>query len=154
MFKKSLLVVSVLLTALVTGCASVPMDTVENDRLRKEFMTPELNKAGLYIYRNTWVGQALKKTLYVDDVEIGETVNKVYFYKELTPGSHKISTESEFSENHMSLEVEGGKNYFAEQYIKFGVFVGGANLKMVSEPMGKKEVLQCDLAKESSVAAN
>lgn len=154
MFKKISLVVSVLLTVLVTGCASVPMETVENDKIRKEFMTPELDKAGLYIYRNTWVGQALKKTLYVDDQEIGESINKVYFYKELTPGSHKISTESEFSENHMSLDVEGGKNYFAEQYIKFGVFVGGANLKLVSESTGKEEVMQCELAKEISVATN
>jgi len=103
--------------------------------------------AGLYVYRNSFVGQALKKNIYVDDVFLGESANKVYFYKQVTPGPHKLSTESEFSDNSITFEAEARKNYFAEQYIKMGVFVGGANLKMVSEEEGMKQVSQCRLAR-------
>jgi protein involved in sex pheromone biosynthesis len=71
-------------------------------------MQPEGDKAGLYVYRNTFVGQALKKTVYLDGSEIGETANKVYFYKDITPGEHQLSTESEFSDNSITFHASGG----------------------------------------------
>ncbi|MDT8452929.1 MAG: hypothetical protein RQ936_09340, partial [Gammaproteobacteria bacterium] len=57
-----------------------------------------------------------------------------------------LSTESEFSDNEIFFEAEGGNNYFAEQYIRIGVFVGGANLRMVSEQEGMAAVRECELA--------
>jgi hypothetical protein len=36
---------------------------------------------------------------------------------------------------------------FFQQYIKMGVFVGGAGLQAVSETEGKQNVLQCSEAK-------
>jgi Protein of unknown function (DUF2846) len=134
-------------SVLMTGCASVPTAPKEEDAAKKTFAAPASDKAGLYIYRNSFVGQALKKTVYVDGTQIGESSNKVFFYKELSPGEHKVSTESEFGENDLKLNVEGGKNYFVEQYIKMGAFVGGAGLKLVDEKEGKENVLKCKLAK-------
>lgn len=133
--------------AILTGCASVPMASKEQDAALKQFPQPSADKAGLYVYRNTFGGQALKKTLSIDDSVIGETANKTFFYREITSGAHKLSTESEFSDNSTTFQADAGKNYFAEQYIKIGVFVGGAGIKMVSEEEGKKQVLECGLAK-------
>lgn len=65
----------------------------------------------------------------------------------LSQGEHTLSTEFEFSDNSLKFDAEAGNNYFFEQYIKMGVFVGGANLKQVSEQEGKKQVLECQLAK-------
>lgn len=129
------------------GCASVPMAPKEQDAKLKLFSAPSIEKSGIYIYRNSFVGQALKKNVYIDGALIGESANKVYFYKETTPGTHKISTESEFSNNDIELKTEGGANYFVEQFIKMGAFVGGAGLKVVSEEEGKKNVLSTNLAK-------
>lgn len=56
------------------------------------------------------------------------------------------STESEFSENAFKFVAEAGLNYFIRQYIKMGVFVGGANLEIVSKEEGKKGVLSSGLA--------
>lgn len=131
---------------LVTGCASVPMASKDKDDTLKSFANPPKDKSGVYIYRDTFGGQALKKSLSIDGTPIGETANKVYFYKEIAPGTHKLSTESEFSDNQIDLQTEGGKNYFVEQYIKLGVFVGGANLKVVTESEGRRGVLACNLA--------
>ena len=151
MLKNIVIGAAMVFSLVMSGCATVPMAPKEDDLALKQFSAPPVDKAGLYIYRNTFGGQALKKTIYLDGKVIGETANKVYFYKVIEPGEHTLSTESEFSDNSLPFEADGGRNYFAEQYIKLGVFVGGANVKMVDEEKGKKEVLKCNLAREQSL---
>jgi hypothetical protein len=129
--------------------ASVPMASTDEDSARKEFASPPTDSAGLYIYRNSNLGGALKKSVYLNGELIGETAPMTYFYKNIKPGAHLISTESEFSENTIPLNAKGGQNYYVRQYMKMGVFVGGANLEVVPEEAGKKGVLECKLAKES-----
>lgn len=143
--KLATFVLLVSLAALV-GCASVPLAPKENDAAAKRFAAPSSASAGVYIFRNSFVGQALKKSVSIDGKVIGKTANKTYFYKIVAPGSHTLSTESEFGENSIVFEAAGGKNYYARQYIKMGVLVGGSNLEMVSEEEGRKEVLECELA--------
>lgn len=133
--------------ALASGCASVPMAPAAQDTALKTFAAPPEGKSGIYIYRNSFVGQALKKDVYVDGALIGESANKTYFYKQVEPGEHTVSTESEFSDNAFKVTTESGLNYFIRQYIKMGVFVGGANLELVSEEEGKQGVLSSKLAK-------
>ena len=132
--------------ALLTGCATVPMASLEDDKARKEFSNPSQDVAGLYIYRNSTFGGALKKTVYIDGEIIGESAPMTYFYRQIQPGRHVLSTESEFSDNFFALDAKGGENYYVHQYMKLGVFVGGANLKLVSQEEGKKGVLECKLA--------
>ena len=148
MFKNLILVAAMVSAVLLSGCAKVPMASKMEDDTLKQFTVPAGEKAGLYVYRNTFVGQALKKKVSLDGQVIGETANKVYFYKEIAPGKHELSTESEFGDNALSFEADGGKNYFAEQYIKMGVFVGGANLRMADQAEGEKAVRECELAKQ------
>ena len=147
MFKKVLILLTLVTTAYLAGCATVPMSSVEQDNERKEFTLPPEEIAGLYIYRNSSFGGALKKTIYIDGVMIGETAPMTYFYKAIKPGIHELSTESEFSNNNFELDAKGGQNHFVRQYIKFGVFVGGANFELVSDEEGKEGVLECKLAK-------
>lgn len=42
--------------------------------------------------------------------------------------------------------MEAGKNYFIRQYIKLGVFVGGAGLELMPEAGGKAAVAKLELA--------
>ncbi len=135
--------------ALLTGCASVPMASKDQDAALKSFASPPQDKSGVYIYRDSVMGSALKKRVSIDGVSLGESAPHVYFYKQVAPGNHKLSTESEFGDNEIDLNTEGGKNYFVEQYIKMGVFVGGSNLKVVTEEAGKQAVLSCGLAASS-----
>lgn len=147
MLRKLLSAISVLAVCIVSGCASVPMESHEVDSQLKSFAAPQNGNAGVYIYRNSFVGQALKKTISLNGVAIGESSNKVYFYKEVAPGEHTLSTESEFGDNSLKFTAEAGRNYFFEQYIKMGVFVGGANLKAVSEAEGQAGVAASRLAR-------
>lgn len=130
----------------MVGCASVPMASVEDDEAAKRFELPPPDKAGLYVFRNTSVGQAIKRQIKLDGVAFGRTANKVYFYKEMEPGEHVLGTESEFSDNTVTFKAEGGQLYFAEQYIKMGFFAAGANVRFVDDEKGKEEVLNCNLA--------
>ena len=137
--------------ALISGCASVPMESKELSSQVKQFNPPSAGNAGLYIYRDSFVGKALKKDIWVDGKCIGESAPDVFFYEEVVAGQeHKISTESEFSPNDLLLKTDAGKNYFISQYIKMGVFVGGAGLQLVNEDVGIKAVTKLDLAKKGT----
>jgi hypothetical protein len=134
----------------LVSCASVKMASKEEDTTLKEFKLPPPDRAGLYIFRNSFLGQMLLRPLYVDGNLIGETANGVYFYLDLSPGKHFISTESEFGKNSVVFEAEGGKNYFAEQFIKMGIFSGGSDVEMVDEKVGMQQVLDCELAEQQN----
>lgn len=133
---------------LIMGCASVNMASKEESAKAKEFNQPSHGNAGVYVYRNSFVGRALKKDIWVDGKCIGESAPDVFFYTEVDGAKkHKFDTESEFSPNTLELMVEAGKNYFIRQFIKMGVFVGGAGLEQVSEEQGQKDVSELEMAK-------
>lgn len=145
MFKKigMLIVVSMLFA----GCTSVPMEGAGKNLAAKQFNPPKEGNAGLYIYRNSFVGQALKKDVWVDGKCIGETAPDVFFYEEVEGDKdHKISTESEFSPNDLTINTKSGMHYFIRQYIKIGVFVGGAGVELVDMEQGKKDVSGLNMA--------
>ena len=145
MFKK--IVFLTMTSVLFAGCASVPTEQVEVSNVLKQVKAPSANNAGLYIYRsNSVVGGALKKDVWVDDECIGETARGTFFYHEVLGDiQHKVSTESEFSPNDLMIDTKAGNNYFVKQYIKPGLIVGGAGLKLVPEAEGKQAISDLDL---------
>jgi hypothetical protein len=133
---------------LFSGCASVNMASKEESALAKEFKQPAPGNAGVYLYRDSFAGQALKKDIWIDGKCIGESANKVFFYTQVPGGkNYKIDTESEFSPNTIEAMLTADKNYFFRQFIKMGVFVGGAGIESVPEEQGKKDVAQLEMAK-------
>lgn len=138
----------------MSGCASVDMASKAESDKAKQFNTPSAGNAGVYIYRDSFLGKALKMDIWVDGNCVGETAPDVFFYTEVAGGKkHKIETESEFSPNALELMFEAGKNYFIQQFIKVGVFVGGTDLVQVSEDQGKKAVSQLSMAKPGNCSS-
>ena len=139
----------------VTGCASVKMASKDESAKAKEFSAPSAGKAGVYIYRNSFVGKALKKDIFIDGECVGESAPDVFFRAEVEGGKvHKIDTESEFSPNTIELMLDSGKNYFIRQFIKMGVLVGGAGLEQVTEEKGKADIAQLNLAKSGTCSSS
>ncbi|MCY1523910.1 hypothetical protein D9M68_588240 [compost metagenome] len=125
----------------IAGCANVPMAPAEQNKQAKSFPAPDEGKSGLYVYRDSFAGKALKKDVYVDGKCLGETADRVFFYTQVAGDEqHKVSTESEFSPNDLMVMMEAGKNYFVRQFIKIGVFVGGAGVEQVTEEEGKRVI--------------
>lgn len=145
MFGKLIFITAI--SGLFVGCASVPTEQADLSTATKMVKAPNADNAGLYIYRsNTVVGGALKKDVWVDDECIGETARGTFFYQEVMGNmQHKVSTESEFSPNDLMINTIAGQNYFVKQYIKPGLIVGGAGLKLVAESEGRKEIADLKL---------
>ncbi len=132
---------------LLSGCASVSMESKEKSEAVKKFDKPSPGNAGVYIFRSGGPGGTLKKDLWIDGKCVGESAPKVFFYEQVKGDvEHTVSTQSEFSPNDLLVRTAAGTNYFIRQYIKLGVFVGGANLELVPEEEGRKEVSQLELA--------
>jgi hypothetical protein len=145
---KIISIVALSAALLMAGCASVDMASQAESAKAKEFNTPTQGNAGVYVYRDSFVGKALKKDVLIDGKCIGETASDVFFYTEVEGGkNHKVDTESEFSANSLELMMESGKNYFIRQFIKMGVFVGGAGLEQIPEEQGKAAVAKLEMAK-------
>lgn len=130
---KSIISLFIAVAALaLSGCATVPLEPAEVEQQVEKFeITPD--KANVYIYRSANVGAALAKTVWINDEYLGTTGHKTYFFTQLDEGTYDFSTESEFSPNHLMMYLEEGKNYYINQRIKMGVFVGGAELREVEE---------------------
>ncbi len=148
---KLVLLASVLSIALFSGCSTVPLEPKEVADQAKSFSAPSEGNAGLYVYRDSFVGQVLKKDIFIDDKCLGETANGVFFYQSIEGDKeHKLSTESEFSANDISLKPNSGKNYYVRQYIKMGVFVGGAGLEVIDEKEAQQAISKLDMAKKGT----
>lgn len=117
------------------------MAPAEENQKAKTFPAPDDGKSGLFIYRDSYAGKGLKKDVYLDGKCVGETADRVFFYTQVDGNQqHKVSTESEFSPNDLLLTMEAGKNYFVRQFIKIGVFVGGAGLEQVTDTEGQRVI--------------
>jgi hypothetical protein len=132
--------------ATLSGCASVPMASPEQDAAAKQFVAPEGDKVGLYVFRNSNFGTALKKLITLDGSPLGQTAPMTYFYKDIAPGKHNLKTQAEFGDNEIEFVAEKGKPVFIRNYIKIGTFVHSANLEQVGEAEGKRGVLECSRA--------
>jgi hypothetical protein len=132
----------------VSGCATVEMEPQNSSSKSKAFNAPSQGTAGLYIYRDSFMGKMLKKDIWINGKCLGESGPDVFFYTEVEGGKkHKIETESELSPNAMELMVEPGQKYFIRQYTKVGLLVEGANLERVSEARGKAAIAKLNMAK-------
>ena len=140
------LALGMIVVALLTGCASVKMESREASDKAKQFAAPRAGMAGIYVYRDSFVGKALKKDVWIDGKCIGESGPDTFFYTEAAPGKHTLSTESEFSPNDLAILVEAGRNYFYRQFIKMGLVKGGADLEAMPEAEGKAAVAKLALA--------
>lgn len=138
----------ILLPIFFVGCASVPTANQQVSEQAKKLDAPSAGNAAIYVYRsNNVIGAALKKDVWIDGECLGETARGTFFIKEvLGDKEHTISTESEFSPNHLVLKTDIGKKYFIQQSIKPGLLVGGASLKQVDQATGEKAVNEYQLA--------
>ncbi len=138
----------------LTGCASVELAPPAESAKAKQFAAPSEGNAGIYIYRNSMVGKALKKDLWVDGKCVGESAPDVFFYTEVAGGKvHAVETESEFSPNKLEMMFEPGSTYFIRQFIKMGVLSGGADLEQVPAAQGKADIADLSLAQSGNCSS-
>lgn len=129
---------------LLTGCASVPMASINADTKAKEF-TPPSGKAGLYIYRNEIFGSEIPLSVAVNGRNLGQTGPQTYFHLNVSPGKYEVNS-SAGNVSLISLIVEAGKNYFIWQEVKLGMSFVRTQLQQVDDASGKKGVMESKMA--------
>lgn len=128
---------------LLTGCASVPMASVDHDTQAKTFAV-ESDKANIYLFRNESMGAAVKMDVVLDGKPVGQTVAKTYMKFEVKPGQHTLISKAE-NDDVLNVNAEAGKNYFVWQEVKMGILYARSLLHLSDEQTGKAGVLECKL---------
>lgn len=149
--QKSVIFFAGALIVLLSGCASVPMASMERDNQAKTFaVKPGLSN--IYVYRNESMGAAIKMDVELDGKSIGQTVAKSYFALEVSPGKHTLVSKAE---NDSSLEVnaEAGKNNFVWQEVKMGLIIARTKLQLVDEATGMAGVAESKLINSVQINA-
>lgn len=141
--KRLVLFFSIAFIAALTGCASVPMASLDQDTSAKDFIPPQ-NKASLYIYRNETLGAAVPITVSVNDRTIGQTASMTYFRFDVTPGKYVVKAHAE-NIAELNVNTEPGRNYFIWQEMKMGLWSARAKLTQVDETTGRAGVAESKL---------
>jgi len=137
----------ILFIIFATGCAnikSMPQLASKQEDIRlKSFEAPKKN-AIIYIYRNEIRGNIAIMDVKVDGEFLGETVWKTYLYKEVTPGTHIITSKAA-NEHSIEIDVKAGSVNYIWQEVKLGILSPRSKLHLVSSAEGKAGVLESKL---------
>jgi hypothetical protein len=140
-------VIALLMASLITGCASVPMTSIDEDAKAKSFVVPS-DKSSIYVYRNESIGGAIPMTVALNGKVAGQTGMQTYFLFEVAPGTHEVSSISENTST-LKLQTEAGKAYYVWQEVKMGMWMARSQLQQVDEQTGRKGVLECKRAQSN-----
>lgn len=146
MMRKLIAAVALTAVLLMSGCASVPMASKDSDAKAKQFAPSQGNTANLYIYRNEILGSAIKMTVLIDGVSVGDTVAKSYIFRTLPAGDHTVTSKAE-NDNTLDITMQAGQVYFVWQEVKMGALYARSKLHLVDEATGETAVKECDLIK-------
>jgi len=128
---------------LLTGCASVPMASMQEDMRAKQFQVPP-NKSLIYLFRDEIFGAAIRMSVSIDGRTAGQTGPNTYLMWEVEPGPHLLRS---FTENvsTLAIETEPGKDYYIWQEVKMGMFSAQSKLHRVDRRRGREGVKECEL---------
>jgi hypothetical protein len=141
--KKILPFIALAWVLLLSGCATVPMASLDDDAQAKRF-EPEPTKAKIYVYRNEVFGGAISMPVSLDGQMMGRTGPQTYFMWTVEPGKHEVASHAE-NTIRMTLDTQAGRNYYVWQEVKMGMWMARSQLHQVSEAEGQKGVLECKL---------
>ncbi len=133
--------------AFVSGCASVPMSSMEDDAKAKTFAVKE-DKSTIYVYRNESFGGAISMTVTLDGKVAGQSGPQTFFMWEVEPGAHEVSSIAENTST-VKLNTVGGKAYYLWQEVKMGMWMARTQLQEVNEETGRKGVGECKRAQSA-----
>lgn len=125
-------------TALLAGCAHVPLATPEADAQAKRFQPPD-GKALIYVFRDSLVAAPTLFPVYADQERVGDLAPWTYYVLEVEPGPHLLAFPFQFGAVTLRLRVEAGRRYFVRQWLeRFETFlVDTPRLAEVEEELGR-----------------
>lgn len=132
------------LLLLLPGCASVPLASKEQDAAAKQFQAPA-DKGRIYVYRNEFLGGAVKIPITLDGRVAGSTLKNTYLAFDVDPGTHETGCLGETS-GKASVDVQAGQAAYVWQEMKMGMWAASCAMHVVDQEKGQKGVAECVLA--------
>jgi len=132
--------------ALLVACAPAPVADAGDKPAAKQ-PAPGPDAATVYVYRNEWLGAAVRMAVSVDGERVGITRGKTYLLLRLAPGQHAIYSQDQVRRS-IALDVEAGKSYYVWQEVTHNPlsFTYRSRLKVVDEATGKAGLAECELS--------
>jgi len=131
-------IATLLVVALITGCASGP----KYAEVGASISEPGSGKGRIYLYRTAILGAAVQPDIKVNGEVIGSAVPKGFLYLDREPGKYQIVTSTEV-DRHLSLTLEAGQTRYVRLNISMGFFVGHVYPELVENAVGAEEIQQC-----------
>jgi hypothetical protein len=132
-------------TVTASGCATVPLASTEADLAAKKFDVPP-GQANLYVYRNESFGGAIRMSVLLDGMALGDTAAMTYLYTPIAPGKHTVVSKAE-NDSELIFEAKPGVNHFFWQEVKMGLWHARSALQEMDDAKGRAGVAECKLAK-------
>lgn len=132
------------ISSMLSACASVPMAGLEADQKAKEFATTP-GKGRIYIYRDENFGSAIKVPVSVDGKLLGQTAAKTFYVVDVAPGPHKVACMAE-SNSEVTVNLKASDIAYIWQEMKMGTWTAGCKVQQVNEGAGQEAVKGCKLA--------
>lgn len=129
------------LALLVAGCAATRPAPDGQEAAAKRH-APDPARAGVYVYRDERFGGDIPMEVMLDGVPVGRTLGHTFFFKEVPPGEHRISS-TYGRDAALELEMEAGELYYLWQEVTVGADGVRSQLHRVDPEVGREAVARC-----------
>ena len=146
-----LVILFLISSSLIVGCASVSKAPTEKSDAAKSFEAAT-DKGTVYLYRTgRAVGAAGQLSVKINNDVAGGTGPGSFFKWDFKPGTYTFSSSTGESSAVIELDVKAGEVYFIRQDARMGVANGRVTMKIVDDKKGQQEVEGCKLLVSSYI---
>lgn len=103
-------------------------------------------KGRVFVYRPSSLGFGIRPKVKIDDQVVGTSEGKGFLYSDQTPGTHTVSTSTEWKHK-TSVNVVAGQPSFVRCSVRPGVIAAHIIPKVVDRATGQREIQTCKLQK-------
>jgi len=144
--RKLVFSLSLLLVALLSGCASL-------GPVYQKVETVPADRGLVYIYRpSSFVGGGVSYDVKVGETPVTTLYNGGYYPYLSAPGEVEFWAKTE-SRSAVTLDVKAGETYFLKGTVGVGLLVGRPHLTVVPNETGAGEIAGCKLIPEKQMTA-
>jgi Protein of unknown function (DUF2846) len=119
------------------GCATGGIKYTE---MRSASPRLQSGHARIYFYRSgTPVGVAVQPDIKINGESVGTAIPGGFFFVDRRPGKYEITATTEVEEK-VSVTLAAGETKYVQFYLTPGIFVGHANLNVVSKEKAESEM--------------
>ena len=131
----------VALALALMGCAGNPPASQSNEQAAKRHAADPA-RAGVYVYRDERFGGDIPMEVMLDGVPVGRTLGHTFFFVEVPPGEHRVSS-TYGRDAALELEMEAGELYYLWQEVTVGADGVRSQLHRVDPEVGREAVARC-----------